>query len=101
MRQIAILLTLSLLLLQQTGCKRRDDPTAPAVTAADRALPVPVDMPPDAPTSSATSASATQAAAAGKQTAHRVPVEDTLEPVPIDDATLPTDAKGFEGKTRK
>ena len=101
MRQIFILLSLSLLLLQQTGCKRRDDPTPPAVTAADRALPVPVDIPADMPASSTQPASATQAAAPGKQAAHKVPIEDTLEPVPVDDASVPTAAKGFGGKTKK
>ena len=101
MRPISIFLILSFVLLQQTGCKRRDDPVVPAVTAADRALPVPVDIPADTPTSSLTPASATQANAVGIQTARKVPLEDTLEPVPLDDASVPTEAKGFGRKSKK
>ena len=107
MRRFFIALTFFMLLQIQFGCNRRDDPVAPPVTAADRALPIPIDNAPAASGSSTVSTgtaavTTTATASGGKATAPlKVSVEDTLEPVPIDDASVPGEGRGAATKGKK
>ena len=73
------------------ACSRREEPTAPAVAAADRALPVAVDIPPEPPARLSSAPSAPPI----------VPAEDRLEPVSVDDANVPTESPKPGSKRQK
>jgi hypothetical protein len=77
--------------LALAGCSRHEESAAPSVPAADRALPIAVDIPAAPPTQSALAASVQQV----------IPAEDRLEPVSIDDASVPGDTPKRSGKTKK
>ena len=79
------------LLMMVGGCSRHEEPTTPVVSAAERSLPVPVEIPPDAPVRSLGAASAQQV----------VPAEERLEPVSIDDASVPSESAAPRPKPKK
>ena len=85
---ILLILLMLLMLLLMPGCSREAAPSPPAVTAADRALPVAVDIP-EQPTPLPVKAV--------PSVQRKVPIEDTLEPIPIDDAPVPSSAKSTAG----
>ena len=86
-------LSILLILPVLAGCSRTAEPPAAVVTEADRASPVPVDVPDPPP--------ATSGKAALQSVQRKIPVEDTLEPVPIDDASVPSNATGFSAQRAK
>ena len=89
---LSTLLIVPLLIVGQ-GCSRTAETPPPVVTAADRALPIPVNMP-DEPTVGKVNATASSAH-------HKIAVEDTLEPVPIDDASVPSSLPEIAGSHLK
>jgi hypothetical protein len=74
------------ILITFAGCSRKAETPAPAVITTDRAEPVPVAIP-DLPDSSPAKASVQR----------KIPVEDTLEPVPIDNASVPSSKNSTTG----
>lgn len=88
----AVRTTLAILLVF-TGCSRHDAQIAPPpISAADRAEPLPVieSAEPIAP-----------AAAKALVASRKIPLEDTLEPVAIDDASVPSNAPSLSGQHKK
>lgn len=87
---LATLLIVPMLLIVQ-GCSRKAETPAPVLTADDRALPIPVSDEPTSPSVKAKTPAAQR----------KIPVEDTLEPIPIDDASVPSSARGPAGVSTK
>ena len=73
-------------LLMSAGCSRKAETPPPAITAADRALPIPVSIPDEQAT--------TPVKGAGSGAQRKIPIEDTQEPVSIDNASIPSSAQG-------